>query len=177
MQKGRRVLIALFVLMALGMTGRLLFHHFVTDQITDKGGMINPDYVAGTEDIYIHDGDHTYVDNEKLLQMITGVWSSEDSHYTLKLDNDYHIILSLDSEQLLDTQIQFAYLQPGTAQSTEFSLDSCILQKEDGASAGEITSFYHTTSEGDPSGRLIMEIDLAGNSKIVEFNKGGNENE
>lgn len=163
--------------MALGMTGRLLFRHFVTDQITDKGGMINPDYVAGTDDVYIHDGDHTYVDNEKLLQMIAGVWSSEDSHYTIKLDNDYHIMLSLDSEQLLDTQIQFAYLQPGIAQSTELSLDSCILQKEDGASAGEITSFYHTTSEGDPSGRLIMEIDLAGNSKIVEFTKGGNENE
>ena len=38
-------LIALLVLTVLGVTGVLLFRHFVADQIMDKGGMMNPDFV------------------------------------------------------------------------------------------------------------------------------------
>jgi len=79
------LLIALLALTVLGVTGVLLFRHFVADQIMDKGGMMNPDYTDGTDDVYILDGDHTYVDNEKLLQVIMGTWSSEDGHYTIKL--------------------------------------------------------------------------------------------
>ena len=170
----KRVKIMLGVLAALTLvtlTGVGLFKHFVTDQIMDKGGMMNPDYVDGTDDVHILDGDHTYVDNEKLLQVITGTWSSEDGHYVIKLDSDCRIILSLDGEPLLDDHIQFVYLQPGIVQSTEFSLDSCVLQRKDGSPAGEITSFYHEVSDEDTSGRLIVEIDLAGNSKTVEFKK------
>ena len=170
----KRVKIMLGVLAALTLvtlTGVGLFKHFVTDQIMDKGGMMNPDYVDGTDDVHILDGDHTYVDNEKLLQVITGTWSSEDGHYVIKLDSDCRIILSLDGEPLLDDHIQFVYLQPGIVQSTEFSLDSCVLQRKDGSPAGEITSFYHEVSDEDTSGRLIVEIDLADNSKTVEFKK------
>lgn len=153
------------------LTGVGLFKHFVTDQIMDKGGMMEPDYVDGTDDVHILDGDYTYVDNEKLLQAITGTWSSEDGHYVIRLDSDCRIILSLDGEPLLDDHIQFVYLQPGIVQSTEFSLDSCVLQRKDGSPAGEITSFYHEVSDEDTSGRLIVEIDLAGNSKTIEFKK------
>ena len=153
------------------LTGVGLFKHFVTDQIMDKGGMMEPDYVDGPDDVHILDGDYTYVDNEKLLQAITGTWSSEDGHYVIRLDSDCRIILSLDGEPLLDDHIQFVYLQPGIVQSTEFSLDSCVLQRKDGSPAGEITSFHHETSEEDTSGRLIVEIDLAGNSKTIEFKK------
>lgn len=170
----KRVKIMLGVLAALTLvtlTGVGLFKHFVTDQIMDKGGMMNPDYVDGTDDVHIQDGDHTYVDNEKLLQVITGTWSSEDGHHVIKLDSDCRIILSLDGEPLLDDHIQFVYLQPGIVQSTEFSLDSCVLQRKDGSPAGEITSFYHEVSDEDTSGRLIVEIDLADNSKTVEFKK------
>ena len=170
----KRVKIMLGVLAALTLvtlTGVGLFKHFVTDQIMDKGGMMNPDYVDGTDDVHILDGDHTYVDNEKLLQVITGTWSSEDGHYVIKLDSDYRITLSLDGEPLLNDHIQFVYLQPGIVQSTEFSLDSCVLQRKDGSPAGEITSFYHEVSDEDTSGRLIVEIDLADNSKTVEFKK------
>ena len=60
-------LIALLVLTVLGVTGVLLFRHFVADQIMDKGGMMNPDYMDETETTPILDGYHTYVDNEKLL--------------------------------------------------------------------------------------------------------------
>ena len=96
------LLIALLVLTVLSVTGVLLFRHFVADQITDKGGMMNPDYNDGTEPVPVLDGDHTYVDNEKLLQVIIGTWSSEDGHYVIKLDGEYRIVLSLDGELLLD---------------------------------------------------------------------------
>ena len=155
------------------LTGVGLFKHFVTDQIMDKGGMMEPDYVDGPDDVHILDGDHTYVDNEKLLQVITGTWSSEDGHYAIKLDSDYRITLSLDGEALLDDYIQFVYLQPGIVQSTDFSLDSCVLQRQDGSPAGEIISFYHETSDEDTSGRLILEIGLADSSETVEFKKQG----
>ena len=103
--------------------------------------------------------------------MITGTWSSEDGHYVIKLNSDCRIILSLDGEPLLDDHIQFVYLQPGIVQSTEFSLDSYVLQRKDGSPAGEITSFFHEASDEDTSGRLIVEIALAGNSKTVELKK------
>ena len=161
----------LIALTVLSVTGVLLFRHFVADQIMDKGGMMDPDDMDGTETIQILDGDYTYVDNEMLLQVITGTWSSEDGHYVIKLDSDCRMILSLDGEPLMDDHIQFVYLQPGIVQSTDFSLDSCVLQREDGSPAGEITSFYHEVSDEDTSGRLIVEIDLADNSKTVEFKK------
>ena len=91
-------LIALLALTDLGVTGVLLFRHFIADQIMDNGGTMNTDYMDGSETPHILDGDHTYVDNEKLLQVITGTWLSEDGHYAIKLDSDCHITLSLDGE-------------------------------------------------------------------------------
>ena len=145
-------LIALLALTVLGVTGVLLFRHFVADQIMDKGGMMNPDYMDGTDDVHILDGDHTYVDNEKLLQVITGTWSSEDGHYVIKLNSDCRIILSLDGEPLLDDHIQFVYLQTGIFQSTEFFLDSYVLQRQDGSPAGKSLPF---------SMKLLMKIPVA----------------
>lgn len=171
MKRVKSVLGGLAALALVTLTGMALFKHFVTDQIMDKGGMMNPDYMNGTDDVHILDGDYTYVDNEKLLQVITGIWSSEDGHYAIKLDSDYRVILSLDGEPLLDDYIQFVYLQPGIVQSTEFSLDSCVLQRKDGSPAGEITSFHHETAEEDTSGKLIVEIDLADSNKTIEFKK------
>lgn len=72
---------------------------------------------------------------------------------------------------MLDDPIQFVYLQPGIVQSTEFFLDTCVLQRKDGSPAGEITSFYHEASDEDTDGRLILELDLADSSKTVEFKK------
>ena len=161
----------LIALTVLGVTGVLLFRYIVADQIMDNGGTTNTDYMDGTETPLILDGDHTYVDNEKLLQVITGTWSSEDGHYAIKLDSDCRITLSLDGEPLLNDHIQFVYLQPGIVPSTDFSLDSCVLQRQDGSPAGEITSFFHEASDEDTSGRLIVEIALAGNSKTVELKK------
>lgn len=41
----------LLALAVLGVTGVLLFRHFVADRIMDKGGMMNPDDMEGTETI------------------------------------------------------------------------------------------------------------------------------
>lgn len=65
-------LIALLALTVLGVTGVLLFRHFIADRIMDNGGTMNTDYMDGSETPHMLDGDHTYVDNEKLLQVITG---------------------------------------------------------------------------------------------------------
>lgn len=46
-----------------------------------------------------------------------------------------------------------------------------MMQKEDGSPVGEIVSICHEVSGEDISGRVIVEIDLAGNSKTVEFKK------
>ena len=165
------LLIALLALTVLAVTGVRLFRYFAADQIMENGGTMNPDDMDGSETPLILDGDHTYADNEMLLQVITGTWSSEDGHYVIELDSDCRIILSLDGEPLLDDHIQFVYLQPGSVQSTEFFLDCYGLQREDGSPAGEITSFFHEASDEDPSGRLIMEIALADDSKTVEFKK------
>lgn len=62
------LLIALLVLAALAVTGVLLFRHFVADQIMDKGGMMNPDYVYGTDTAFILDGDyHTFASTCKYM--------------------------------------------------------------------------------------------------------------
>lgn len=43
------ILIVSLALAALGVTGCFLFRHFVTHQITDRGGMENPDAAAEAE--------------------------------------------------------------------------------------------------------------------------------
>ena len=164
-------LIVLPALTVLGVTGVRLFRYFAAERIMENGGTMNPDTVDGSETPTILDGDHTYADNEMLLQVISGTWSSEDGHYVIELDSDCRIKLLLDGEQLLDDPIQFVYLQPGIVQSTEFFLDTCVLQRKDGSPAGEITSFYHEAPDEDTDGRLILELDLADSSKTVEFKK------
>ncbi|UNT95874.1 PA14 domain-containing protein [Allobaculum mucilyticum] len=124
-------LIALPALTVLGVTGVSLFRYFAAELIMENGGTMNPDDMDSSETPVILDGDHTYADNEILLQVISGTWSSEDGHYVIELDSDCRIRLSLDGEQLLDDHIQFVYLQPGIVQSTEFFLDSCVLQRKE----------------------------------------------
>lgn len=66
--------------------------------------------------------------------------------------DEMETIQILDGEPLLDDYIQFVYLQPGAVRSTDFSLDSYVLQRKDGTPAGEIAFFYHEVSNEDISG-------------------------
>ncbi|UNT93068.1 MULTISPECIES: hypothetical protein [Allobaculum] len=100
-------LIALPALTVLGVTGVRLFRYFAAERIMENGGSMNPDTVDGSETPTIDgsetptilDGDHTYADNEMLLQVISGTWSSEDGHYVIELDSGCRIKLLLDGEQ------------------------------------------------------------------------------
>ena len=75
------LLIALLALTVLAVTGVRLFRYFAADQIMENGGTMNPDDMDETETPMILDGDYTYADNEMLLQVITGTWSSEDGQH------------------------------------------------------------------------------------------------
>ena len=150
----KRMLIGITALALLLLAGSLAYKHFVTDQIMDRGGMENPNHTNGTE---ILDGNHTYVDNEALLHVITGTWESEDGRYGMTLQDDCRIQLTLDSEPVLESQLQFTYLQPGYVPGTEFSLDSCQLKDAHGAILGEVTSLFHEAGDGE-SGRIVMEV-------------------
>ena len=51
-----------------------LYKHFVTDQIMDGGnGMENPD-----QNLFLLDGDGTYVDNSLLWPVLEGTWESPE---------------------------------------------------------------------------------------------------
>ena len=55
-----------------GIALSVLYKHFVTDRIMDRGGMENPDFA------YPLDGDRTYVDNSALWPVLEGTWKSTD---------------------------------------------------------------------------------------------------
>ena len=57
-----------------GIALSVLYKHFVTDRIMDRGGMENPDFA------YPLDGDRTYVDNSALWPVLEGTWKSTDGH-------------------------------------------------------------------------------------------------
>lgn len=166
------LLIVLLVLAILCAAGVFLFRHFVADQIMDKGGMENPDYVP--EDVQPLDGDYTYAANELLLDKITGTWESADGRWTMALGEDCGITLSLDGETALEDTLQFTYLQPGDERCTELALSSGtnILRRGDGSQTGEIASLWHEPADSDIHGRLCMVLtDTDANEETVEFTK------
>ena len=61
-----------------GIALSVLYKHFVTDQIMDRGGMENPDFA------YPLDGDRTYVDNSALWPVLEGTWKSTDGRWVTK---------------------------------------------------------------------------------------------
>lgn len=161
----KKVLIVVLVLAALVLTGVLALRYFVTDWVTDRGGMENPDY---TGEINMLDGDYTYVDNGALLAVIAGTWSSADGRYGLTLGDDCRILLTLDGKTVLEDQIHFTYLQPGYVAATEFSLDAWELKDADGTVLGEICSLRHEA--GEDGGSILLEAAFGdGGSEIISF--------
>ena len=151
----KKVMIVFLIVLILGGAGVFAYHYFIDMRTLDKGGMENPNFKDDSGE-GIMDGDYTYVDNEALLNMIAGVWGSDEGSYTLNLDNDYHMILALDGENVLDAQISFTYLQPGKPRTTEIDLSSCYLKHQDGTIFGSVESFCYALSDDDY--KLFMEI-------------------
>lgn len=164
-------MIVLLTLAAVGLTGAFLFRHFVTNQITDRGGMENPD--AGAEEEQILDGNHTYAANEIFLRRIAGTWESTDGRWEMTLDEDCGIALALDGETVLEDTLVFSSLQPGEERYTELELASrdYTLRRPDDGAACEISCICHETAENGEQG--IIRMELTGGETIA-FSRQGN---
>lgn len=167
----KRLLIGAAVLALCVLGGVLVFRHFVTDHVLDGDGMENPDWVDSTENIEMLDGDHTYVANNVLLEVIAGTWESGDDRFLLEIRDDCGVRLFMDGEAVLDEQIQFTYLQPGYVFSTDFDLDSGELRREQ-TFVGRVTAFYHEAGSG--SGSIFMKVAYEDDSsEMIELKKIG----
>ena len=135
-----------------------LYKHFVTDQIMDGGnGMENPD-----QELFLLDGDGTYVDNSLLWPVLAGKWESPEDGLTLRLDG----------ETVLETPLDFTYIPRKKIQDTGLMLDNRVLQKADGTEWGKILDVYHCAGAGEDSGRLELTVDWSeAADKVVELQK------
>lgn len=170
------LMIVLLALPFLGVTGVFLFRHFVTNQITDWGGMENPD--VGSEEEQMLDGNYTYVANEILLYRIVGTWESTDNHWDMILGEDYSIVVTIDGDTVLEDTLEFDYLQPGKVLNTELRLQSgnYTLRRTDGSTVDKIFSIYHKTVEGDKHGKICMELtDEEAHRETLEFRQHSKE--
>lgn len=83
-----------------------LYKHFVTDQIMDGGnGMENPD-----QNLFLLDGDGTYVDNSLLWPVLEGTWESPEDGWQAVISEEDGLPLRLDGETVLETPLDFTYI-------------------------------------------------------------------
>lgn len=110
-----------------------LYKHFVTDQIMDGGnGMENPD-----QNLFLLDGDGTYVDNSLLWPVLEGTWESPEDGWQAVISEEDGLTLRLDGETVLETPLDFTYIPRKKIQDTGLMLDNRVLQKADGTEWGE----------------------------------------
>ncbi|MGN0514766.1 MAG: hypothetical protein ACI4GD_10840 [Lachnospiraceae bacterium] len=148
------VIIFVIVLLLLVVLGGFFFCQYIVKYGTlDKNGMENPNYADYNGEMHMVDGDYTYVDNGALMEIVEGVWNSEDGHYSLTFRQDSSIELVMDGEKILESTVQFTYLQPGKPRRTDFELDNPVLTKQDGTACGNVTGFYY---EPDEKESLVM---------------------
>ena len=134
-----------------------LYKHFVTDQIMDGGnGMENPD-----QNLFLLDGDGTYVDNSLLWPVLEGTWESPEDGWQAVISEEDGLTLRLDGETVLETPLDFTYIPRKKIQDTGLMLDNRVLQKADGTEWGKILDVYHCAGAGEDSGRLELTVPAA----------------
>ena len=122
-----------------------LYKHFVTDQIMDGGnGMENPD-----QNLFLLDGDGTYVDNSLLWPVLEGTWESPEDGWQAVISEEDGLTLRLDGETVLETPLDFTYIPRKKIQDTGLMLDNRVLQKADGTEWGKILDVYHCAGAGE----------------------------
>lgn len=164
------ILVVLLILAVLGVAGFLLYRHFVTNQITDWGGMENPDAVSENEQLL--DGGNTYAANEALSERIAGEWKSADGRFEMTIGDDCGVEIILDGEAALRDTLEFAYLMPKESSYMELRLQSgdYVLSGADGGEIYEISSLEHEASEDNEHGIILMELsDSNGQTETVTF--------
>lgn len=150
------ITIAVLVLLAL-LVCTLLWQHFITDQIMDKG-MEYGEYQYG-----MVDGDHTYMDNPKLFEVLEGCWESNDGRWALTITGeafDTQMSLSLNGEAAVECNLDYTYLLPDSDPNRKTDLEPEMKQLTDGSgnSLGEIVSLYHRADEGDGTLHLTVRM-------------------
>ena len=147
----KRVLIFVAVLAVLLLAIKLAYRHFVTDMIMDRGMEAN----FPTDTLEILDGDYTYIANDILLELLAGSWISQDGGWGMTITREGTMTLTRDGETVLETPLQFTYLQPGKVDSTDILPDSVALCHQDSTPIGEISKMRHESGEG--SGTICVE--------------------
>lgn len=114
-----------------GIALSILYKHFVTDRIMDRGGMENPDFA------YPLDGDRTYVDNSALWPVLEGTWKSTDGRWQAVIGEESGIVLTADGETVLESPLHFTYaewiIDPGTLDCDDLiRIDGYYENGEDG---------------------------------------------
>lgn len=153
-RRSKRLLLAFAALALAALAGIGLYHLFAPASMSAPIAL---------------DGTYTYVDNEALLARIAGVWASADGRFALTIQPGGEIVIALDGASVLEDTLQFCYLQPGDAASTEFDLGSWALTGPDGVSLGVITSLRHEEAGG---GALRMKWENTdGRLETIVFEK------
>ena len=81
--------------------------------------------------------------------------------------------LTREGETVLETPLQFTYLQPGEVPATDLYPDSISLCRRDGTPIGEIGEMRHES--GDGSGTICVKLTLRdGTSQTIQFYKTEN---
>lgn len=160
----KRALIIVVGLAAALLVVRFAYRYFVTDRILDRGGMEAP-----ADTLEMLDGDGTCVANGILLELLAGTWTSQAGVWGMSVTRDGTLSLTREEEMVLETHLQFTYLQPGVVLSTELFPDSVTLSHRNGTPIGEIARMFHES--GDGSGTICAELTCDGTSESVRFHK------
>ncbi len=161
----RRMLWIFLAGMIIGLAISAAYRHFVTDSIMDGGGgMEDPEYLEAL------DGDHTYIDNPALWQILEGAWESADGRWLALIDERSGLELRRGGEIVLRGGLSFTYLQPGRNEQTELYPGSRGLRAQDGSELGDIEYLCHESGEDD--GMLCMCLRLPdGTEETIKLQK------
>lgn len=119
-----------------------LYKHFVTDQIMDGGnGMENPD-----QNLFLLDGDGTYVDNSLLWPVLEGTWESPEDGWQAVISEEDGLTLRLDGETVLETPLDFTYIPRKKIQDTGLMLETVFSRRRTARNWGRSWTF--TTAPG-----------------------------
>lgn len=142
--------------------------------IFECGSAASQNQTAGSSaEPLVLDGGYTYVDNDKLLEVISGIWVSADDRFKLTIKEDSSISIALDESVMLNDVLEFTYLQPGYVECTEFEISCWDLTNQDGTTLGVIRFLrYESAGRMEEGGSISMRLeDAEGNCETIVFEK------
>lgn len=108
------------------------------------------------DDIFMFDGDRSYMANDVMLPLMVGAWESGDGRYAMTYDESCNVAISLDGSCVLNTVGEFTHLEPGGPDYTELRLAHAALTDGDGAVLAEIAALGFDPAEGE--GCMVLQL-------------------